>query len=140
MDTSVVVAWIGTLGSLITAAGAIIAALLKREQQRQKGEIDGLSFVVSQFLPYWELDHLEKLARGEPLPYDKDKYPDFESEVRLLKDRKLIAPRKTGFHVSDLPVRGNLQEFYELSDDGRKFLRLLEQIKAKAAKHKDQLS
>ena len=137
MDTSVVVAWIGTLGSLITAAGAIIAALLKREQQRQKGEIDGLSFVVSHFLPYWELDHLQTLARGEPLPYDKEKYPDFESEVRQLKDRKLIAPRQAGFHVGELPVRGNLQQHYELSDDGKKFLRLLEQIKAKEVTQND---
>jgi hypothetical protein len=130
MDSNVVVA-------LITAAGTMVAALIAREQRRQKGEIDALSFVVNHFLPYWELDHLEKLARGEPLPYDKQKYPDFESEVRQLKDRKLIAPRQAGFHVGELPVRGNLQQHYELSNDGKKFLRLLEQIKAKEVHQND---
>jgi hypothetical protein len=130
VDTNVVVA-------LITAAGTMVAALIAREQRRQKGEIDALSFVVNHFLPYWELDHLQTLARGEPLPYDREKYPDFESEVRQLKDRKLIAPRQAGFHVGELPVRGNLQQHYELSNDGKKFLRLLEQIKAKEVNQND---
>jgi hypothetical protein len=128
MNTGVAVALIGTL---ITAVGSIVVALIARAQQRQQGEIDMLSFLVSHFLPRWELDHLQKLARGEPLPYDKGRYPGFEQEVRQLRDRDLITPKNPSFHVGDLPVRGDLQEYFKLSPDGERYLELWRQINAK---------
>ena len=131
MDTSIAVALIGIVGTIITAAGTVAAAFIKREQQRQKREIDGLSFLIGHFLPHWELDHLRKLARGESLPYDKHRFPGFEEEVRQLHGRYLIDPKRTGFHASDLPTSGDLRDHFKLSPDGTTFLELWKQIEAK---------
>ena len=122
---------IGVVGTLITALATIVAALFSREQRRQKREIDGLSFLLAHFLPRWEFDHLQKLARNEALAYDKERYPGFEQEVRQLRDRDLIVPKKDGFRVSNLPSRGTLQEYYKLSRDGETYLELRKQIEAK---------
>jgi hypothetical protein len=132
MDTSVAIALIGVIGTLITAVASIVVALIAREQHRQKHEIDVLWFLVSHFLPHWEREHLQKLARGEPFPYDKGRYLRFEDEVRQLKDRELIEPKKAGFKVGELPGRGDLQDFFKLSADGEKYFEILSQMKARS--------
>lgn len=131
MNTGVAVALIGAVGTLITAGAAIMAALITREQRRQKQEIDALSFLVSHFLPRWELNHLRMLATDDPFPFDKKRYPDFEHEVRQLRDRNLIVPKTNDFHLSNLPDHGDLHEYFRTSRDGETYLELWTQIIAK---------
>jgi len=71
------------------------------------------------------------LATDNPFPSDKKRYPGFEHEVRQLRDRNLIVPKTNDFHVSNLPDRGDLHEYFRTSRDGEMYLKLWRQIMAK---------
>ncbi len=132
MDTNVTVALIGVLGTLITSVATIVATLLTREQRRQKQDIDALAFIVSHFLPHWELEHLRNLAAERPFQFDGIMFPNFPGEVRELRDRGLIIPKNSNFHMSDLPARGpDLRDYFDISADGKTYLDLLKQIRGK---------
>ena len=60
------------------------------EQARQRADIDGiLRFLLQSFATNYELTHLQKLASGEPFPFDRS--DAFAAELRRLVSLGLIA-------------------------------------------------
>ena len=78
---------------------------VETEQQRQKSEIDALSFVIAHFLPYYEAEHLAKLETTKEFPYRM--HPGFEKEVRHLWELGFIR-KKSDFKILGMPQEGNL--------------------------------
>jgi hypothetical protein len=95
--------------------------LVSQEQQKQRQEIETLSFLVTHFLPANEFSHLEKLATGATFPYEK--HLGFEQELRRLWNLNLII-KKSFFKIVEMPQQGDLKNYFELSEQGRTYLRL----------------
>ncbi|MGA2253153.1 MAG: hypothetical protein ABSG53_00700 [Thermoguttaceae bacterium] len=94
---------------------------LKDEQVRQKGQIDGLRFLVSHFVTKDELVHLRKLAANDEFRYHKA--DRFVAELRRLRDMGLIC-RNTSTGIADLPESGSLKDYVSITELGRDYLRL----------------
>jgi hypothetical protein len=133
MDPKLAVAWISVLGTVATGVFSLVSAWLARRQARQEGDIDVLALLVNHFLPYWEVEHLERLLRREPLPFDAERFQRFPDEVRHLRDLRLIEPHRPEFHIRDLPRQGDLRDLFRLTADGEKLMRLRERFQAKPA-------
>jgi len=95
--------------------------VVEQEQQRQKQEIDSLSFLVSHFLPGFELKHLQKLSGTKPFVYDMNS--SFQQELRHLWQLSFIS-KKTDFRISKMPDHGDLKDYFTLSDHGRIYLEM----------------
>ena len=100
---------------------------VEAEQHRQKVEIDALSFVIAHLLPFFEIEHLMKLQSGEAFPYDM--HPGFERELRHLWELAFIS-KKFDFKIYGMPHRGNLSDYFAITEQGRTYLALRNQIKA----------
>jgi hypothetical protein len=96
-----------------------------RKQDRQQKEIEVLSFLVSHFLPKFEIEHLEKLAGPEPFPYHR--HGGFEHELRRLWSLSLITKKKE-FQIADMPSHGDLHEFFDITGQGRRYLELRKEM------------
>ena len=72
------------VGAFVTGVFGIITIFLTRALNKQRKDIDTLSFLMEHFMTGTQRDHLLALERGEPLPYDKVAYEQFEREVREL--------------------------------------------------------
>src|SRR5436305_13356618 len=99
MDPTVAVAWITALGAAATGVFSAVSAWLARRQARQEADIDVLALLVTHFLPYWEVEHLDKLLRRQPLVFDLGQLKRFPDEVRHLRDLRLIEPHSPEFHI-----------------------------------------
>lgn len=97
----------------------------KAEQERQKSEIESLRFLISSFVTEPELTHLQKLANGEPFPYQKSSF--FELELRRLRSFGMINNFK-GKGIRSMLAEGDLRDYFEISDRGREYLRLRGQL------------
>ncbi len=102
--------------------------IVEQEQQRQKQEIDTLSFLISHFLPGFELIHLQKLSSSEPFLYDMN--PSFEQELRHLWQLNFIS-KKTDFRISKMSAHGDLKNYFTLSDHGRIYLEIRKSAETK---------
>ncbi len=95
--------------------------LVWHEQRQQRREIDALSFLVSHFLPYWEINHLERLASDSPFPYDIS--PSFEREIRHLWGVNFIE-KISETKIAEMPRQGDLRHFFRVTDQGLAYLGL----------------
>jgi predicted nucleotide-binding protein len=91
-------------------------------QERQQHKIDALTFIVSHFLPKFEYEHLQKLASEDPFPYEMQ--PGFERELRTLWGLYFIDKRDPKSSIAALPRRGNLRDFFFITEEGKTYLRL----------------
>lgn len=94
---------------------------LQREQVNQKEQIDSLRFLISYFLTNDELVHLRKLSKGEDFPYERNNR--FIEELRRLRDLGLIT-KSSAVNIGDLPQKGCLNKYIEITDRGRTYLHL----------------
>lgn len=99
--------------------------VVEAEQVEQKENIEALSFIISHFLPRYELEHLQKLNTKAPFPYDMSE--SFQREIRHLFEMHLTRKKKE-FPISKMPSSGDLQEYFEVTESGRYFLRLRERF------------
>jgi hypothetical protein len=95
--------------------------VVQAEQLEQKENIEALSFVVSHFLPKYELEHLQKLNSKTPFPYDMSE--SFQREIRHLFEMHFTRKKKE-FRLSKMPPKGDLQEYFEVTESGKYFLKL----------------
>lgn len=100
-----------------------------KEQQRQKQEIDALSFLVSHFIPLYEIQHMEKLANGEPFPFSM--HEGFERELRHLSELHFIT-KNYDFKITEMPEKDDLRRFFTLTDHGRMYLQLRQEAQTKS--------
>jgi hypothetical protein len=91
-----------------------------QEQQREK--IDALTFVVAHFLPTFEYEHLQKLASGDPFPYQM--HPGFEREIRSLWALRFIEKKDLNSKIGEMPHTANLADFFYVTEEGRTYLQL----------------
>lgn len=109
------------LGFAPTKTDAQVRAL-KREQDRQRGEIDALTFLVRNFVTEFELVHLKKLAAGDPFPFSPS--GTFETEIRRLISMGLIRRRPGRGIRSMLAASDDARNHVEITDEGRNYLDL----------------
>jgi hypothetical protein len=100
---------------------------VEAEQQRQKGEIDALSFVIAHLLPFFEIEHLIKLQNGQEFLYDM--HPGFERELRHLLALGFIS-KKFAFGIAGMHRQGNLSDYFAITEQGRTYLALRAQTRA----------
>jgi hypothetical protein len=131
MDPSVAVAWITVIGMVAAGVFSVGTTVHARRQSRQQEDIDALALLVHHFLPRWEVEHLDKLYRRQPLRYYLNEVKKFPDEVRHLRDLSLIEPHRSEFHVGDLPVQGDLRDYFRLTADGEKLMKLREKFATK---------
>jgi Predicted nucleotide-binding protein containing TIR-like domain len=110
---------------------------VETEQQRQKSEIDALSFVIAHFLPFFEVEHLDKLKRDEKFPYRM--HPGFEKELRHLWELGFIR-KKSDFKILGMPEEGNLDDYFAITEQGQTYLALRDQVRSTHAGPTDELS
>lgn len=101
------------------------------EQALLREEVDSLRFLVSGFVTDWELTHLKKLASGAPFDYQRASGKDdrFINEIIRLRDFGLIAKR-IDYALYDIPLSGDLKQYVELTERGRTYLKLRQQLQA----------
>lgn len=92
-----------------------------QEQRQQRKDIDALNFLVSHFLPHWELEHLQRLASDSPFPYDMR--PSFEREIRHLWGINFIE-KTSDLRIAEMPSSSDLRNFFRVTDHGLAYLTL----------------
>jgi signal transduction histidine kinase len=100
-------------------------AQLMGEQQRQRNLLEELTFLITHYLPSHELGYLEALANQEG-QFDRDWAHDFRGPLRHLRGLGLIEhrPDKPRVHVSELPDRGNLADYFVITSLGDRYLKM----------------
>ena len=102
---------------------------LQDEQDRQRGEIEALTFLVSSFLTPQELALLQKFANPTvrfEYTVDDNTVHFFENEIRRLRSAGLIR-HKTSEPVSAIvrQPRDDLHRYFEIAHRGNHYLQLL---------------
>jgi hypothetical protein len=102
---------------------------VREKQAVLQQEVDALRFLLTGFVTDWELAHLKKLAEPTPFAYQRGSGKDdrFVNELIRLRDFGLISKR-IEYSLWDIPLSGDLKEYVRLSDRGRAYLNLREQI------------
>lgn len=90
-----------------------------------------MRFLISCFVTRWEYEHLQKLAGDKPYDYvwGGDRNDRFIQELIRLWDFGLVA-RKNVKSWYDVPRSGNLRDFAEITQRGRDYLLLRQQVQA----------
>ena len=98
---------------------------LQGEQEKQKGDIESLKFLVGHFVTDAELHHLKKLADKQPFPFHQGPETSFfEGELRRLRSLGLIAGKPHKGVRSLLEQGGDVKDHFLITDAGRKYLEL----------------
>ena len=128
-----IVPWLSPIVKSIEIAGLGKLELnveeVKEKQAILREDVDGLRFLVSGFVTNWELAHLKKLASSGPFDYVRGSGKDdrFTNELIRLWDFGLIA--KLGdYSLHDMPLSGDLKKYVELTERGKTYLKLREQL------------
>ena len=100
---------------------------VEAEQQRQKVDIDALSFVIAHFLPFFAAEHLIKLQSGEKFEYRM--HPGFERELRHLWEFGFIR-KKSDFKILGMHREGDVNDYFGITEQGRTYLALRTQVNA----------
>jgi hypothetical protein len=103
---------------------------VRQKQERLKEELDALRFLLTGFVTKFEIGHLEKLLLEGPFDYKRGENKDdrFVHELIRLWDFRLIDKRNVGTFW-DIPLTGNLKDYAEITEDGRQYLALLQEVK-----------
>jgi hypothetical protein len=97
-------------------------------QDEQQDQLEMMRFLITHFASAYERDHLAKLRDGVPFQYGNDETrPSFEQELRRLLSVGLIE-RVPGKGIRTLGEYGDLREHFTITSDGRRFLRLLDEL------------
>jgi predicted nucleotide-binding protein len=102
--------------------------IVEKEQEKQKEQIEVLSFLLGHFLPQFELEHLNHLMRNEPFMYRM--HPGFEREIRHLWELHFIT-KTHDFKILGMPQEGDLRVFFSISDQGKMYIKFREQYETK---------
>jgi hypothetical protein len=94
--------------------------------EKQSADIRQLQFLISNFLPRWELEHLRNLTSEKPFIVDLSKAsPAFEAELRHLRSVGFIEHTKFGGiteFIRGEPRIKNAQDYFHITDTGREYL------------------
>jgi hypothetical protein len=94
--------------------------------EKQGADIRQLQFLISNFLPRWELEHLKNLASEKQFIVDLDAVsPAFEAELRHLRSVGFIDHTKFGGlreFIRGEPRTKNAQDYFKITDAGREYL------------------
>jgi hypothetical protein len=104
---------------------------VKEKQALLREEVDGLRFLVSGFVTDFELIHLKKLAGEARFDYVKGAGHDdrFINEIIRLRDFGLVK-KLIPHSLYDIPRSGDLRDYVELTERGRTYLKLRQQLQA----------
>jgi hypothetical protein len=96
---------------------------LEADQQLQRGELDGIRFVLTLLLQKREQDHLRNLEEGKTKTQDYHGNAALCSELRNLRTLGLIK-NLSGRTIGELEKKQtfDLMNFVELTDRGREYL------------------
>jgi hypothetical protein len=96
---------------------------LQADQQLQRGELDGIRFVLTLLLQKREQDHLSNLEEGKTKTQDYHGNAALCSELRNLRTLGLIK-NLSGRTIAELEKKQtfDLMNFVELTDRGREYL------------------
>ncbi|MEP7108024.1 MAG: TIR domain-containing protein [Ferruginibacter sp.] len=100
------------------------------EQLEQGKNIDALSFIISHFLPKFELEHLKNLEKNNDFPYQMQ--ANFNREIRHLWELHLIRKKKEEFSITNMPQSGNLKDFFEITEGGKYLLKISDRFDNKS--------
>jgi len=106
---------------------------VEEKQSLLKVEVDGLRFLLAGFVSDWEYSHLKKLATGVPFDYKKGVNKDdrFINEIVRLRDFGLVK-KLIDYSLYDIPLSGDLKQYVELTERGRTYLKIGEQMEGLA--------
>jgi len=96
-------------------------AIVEEEQLNQKKNIEALSFIISHFVPKYEIEHLKKLISNGEFNYEL--HEGLKREIRHLLDMQFIQ-KKRDFAFASLPNNGDLKEYFEVTKMGKDFLKM----------------
>jgi hypothetical protein len=91
---------------------------LQETQKNQSEELDELRFALELIVTPNERKHLEHLAKGSHVPYDR--VDSLQAELRRLRTIGLISSKR---YIFEMPDKFDLAEWVELTDRGREYLR-----------------
>lgn len=138
--------WIARIITTLKFGGVEVSFVqaLQAGLQKQGSEIEQLRFLITKYLPVWELQHLRNLVDESKFEVNLDKTsPQFEGELRHLRSLNFIEHRTdkhghvtiTNFFKQDLRKK-DVGEYFKATSDGRKFMEHYESsIKALNAKN-----
>lgn len=106
---------------------------VQTQVKRQGAEIEQLKFLISHFLPVWEIEHMRNLLGNKPFYMDLDRLPaGFEGELRHLRYLRFIdnvvPGRGTTETLQGLPRKRDLREDFKVTDAGQRYLKYLEEV------------
>ncbi len=106
---------------------------LKAEQARQARELEAIKFLIGNFLTTVEQDHLDKIANQESFLVTANKTSSFfATELRKLRALgfiQQIGEEGVQSLLKDDGKQRNVCEFFEVTERGREYIRLRNQIK-----------
>ncbi len=107
---------------------------VEQRQLNQEDEIKALKWLIASVATDYESGYLQKLCKNGVADYnngDQEHDGYFKFELRRLRERGLIEmlPSQT---VGAMPVKGNLKDFCQITEDGKKYLALRKKLEAVA--------
>ena len=129
MDSAIVVALIGLVGSVLVA---ILNHKLTNQVKLQKREIVWLKTLIALVVSEYERTHLRSLAADGPFNADVKPGSTFEWELRHLTSLGLIArhPGKGIGRLFSQSGRRDVKEHVFITPQGKEYLRMVDEAKA----------
>lgn len=123
--------WMSTiLTSVDTAAGGFVLREIRRTQAGQQDEIDRMKFLFDHLVPREEVQHLQRLSDGEPMPYDRGYTRSLlDAELRRLAGVGLIV-RRPGASFTGMGDTGDVRDHFDITDSGRTYLQILKTLRS----------
>ena len=119
--------WIASIIKTLKLGGFEVSFQEVRARvDKQGADIRQLQFLISNFLPRWELEHLRNLANEKPFIVDLNTAsPAFEAELRHLRSVGFIDHTQfggIGEFIRGEPRTKNAQDYFRITDTGREYL------------------
>jgi hypothetical protein len=106
---------------------------VEAEQVRQAADIEALQFLLARFITEGERDFLQRLASGDPIAIERNDGGKLNERARSLHRLGMIAPKPSVVELMHSGVSSQLStlnEMFDLTDGGRKYLDLIATLPA----------
>ncbi|MBV9198487.1 MAG: hypothetical protein JOY83_01905 [Alphaproteobacteria bacterium] len=120
--------WIATIIKTLKFGGFEVRfqEWVEEKVEAQGSDIEQLKFLITHFLPFWEIEHLKNLLGEEPFEMDLDHLPRrFEDEVRHLRHLGFldtIDGKSTSDWLRSQPRKRDLRRDLKVTEAGKRYL------------------
>lgn len=118
--------WLRTVFESITfpGGGEVKYRELQQGQERQEEQIRALQFLIGNFLPESEQEHLRKFAAPEPFAFGSTPSHDLFNAIRQLRAVGFLEPIPENWAEQQFTPETDMKTFFRVTDHGQEYLEM----------------